>query len=442
LNLVDLIVALVLMVGLLENREPLIPIAALGLVLMRSLASRITKGIGFRRIEWVVALAVVYWIANYFWSTRDVNNLVSFEFLRRDGALLVTYPVFMLMLGWATKPRYVEAFWLTFVFVLGVVAVIAFVTTLNFPYLDFLGRLGVLGFDRTVGANMFFGWYEAHNTAGAVYALASIMALTFLQEEKAKTRRKTFLWALLLACILGLAFTFSRGAYLAFLVGAAFVIPIHKFGTVIKAGLLVAVPTVVLVLMTSSVLDRIDTITDPYYGTNAARLNIWGEAWDDFRWSPTIGIGFGRFNDEAVSFSGVKYFAWVGTRGRIVNSDSHAHNSYLHFLAEGGIIGLFLMLFIWRCAWEELSLYQRRFRQSPLPALCKISKACIVVVFVSAFTEHMLGRGSVLLVLMSLVALTLASSRAESAMMERRQTEQHEESSNARATQMAPQPVG
>ncbi len=409
---VDLIVALAWLAAILGNRNVWIPAVGMAAVNLRGLSLRIVNGLDLKRIEWAIVLFLGYWLLNYSWSTADLENLYSFDFLRRDGALLVTYPLFFMLLGWTLRPKLVRGFWTLFVTILALLAIPGLTLALYLPHPRFFEDLGLVGFDYIVGQNMFFGWYEAHNTAGGVYAIAAIFALALLQEQS-RWKRKMFLWFLFLACTTGLLLTYSRGAYLGFMAGALLILPVRKLGRVMKIALLAAVPTVALVMMTSKVLDRIDTMTDPYHNTNAYRLAVWDDAITCFELSPLVGIGFGRFNDRMVQFKGVKHLAWVGVHGEIVNNDAHAHNSYLHFLAEGGIIGLALSLYVWWCAWTELSLLARRLRKTEMYAVCGAAKACLAVVLMTAMTEHMLGRGSVILVLMGVVGMTLAAARAE-----------------------------
>jgi O-antigen ligase len=421
LSPVDIVVALVMLVAMLENRIVIIPAIAMGLVLLRGSWLRLVKGYGFKRVEWAVVAFLVYWLLNYSWSTADLHNLYSFEFLRRDGALLVTYPVFLALLGWALKPRYVRAYWIVFLTALALIAVAGIMVSLNLPHPLFFYDLDLVGYNYGVG-NMFFGWYEAHNTAGSVYMIAATFALALLQ-ERSTWKVKLFCWFLFLACTGGLLFTFSRGAYFGFVAAVLLILPIRKLGRMMKVALLLVLPTVALGMMSSEVLERIDSISDPHQVTTAYRFKLWSDAWEMFVWSPLVGIGFGRFNDLAVHFQGIKYFVWVGTQGQIENSDVHAHNSYMHFLAEGGIIGLGLALFIWWCVWKELSLWAKRLQGTNLYTLCTASKACTVGVLVAAITEHMLGRGTVILTLMTLLGMTLASARAEWARMQEEEVE-------------------
>ena len=409
---VDIIVALAWLAGILGNRNVWIPAIGMGAVILRGLSLRIVNGLDLRKLEWAIILFLGYWLLNYSWSTADLQNLYSFDFLRRDGALLVTYPLFLMLLGWRLKPRLVRGFWTLFIMVLALLVIPGVTLALYLPHPLFFEDLGLVGFDNSIGQDMFFGWYEAHNTAGGVYAIAAIFALALLQEPT-RWKQRMFRWSLFLACATGLIFTFSRGAYLAFLGAAMLILPVRKLGKLMKIALLAVVPTVALVMMTSKVMDRIDTITDPYYGTNAYRLEVWGYAIDAFELSPLVGIGFGRFNDRMLQLKGVKHLVYVAVHGDIVNNDAHAHNSYLHFLAEGGIIGLGLGLYVWWCAWAELSLWMTRLQKTQMFTLCKATRACLAALMITAMTEHMLGRGSVVLVAMGLVGMTLAAARSE-----------------------------
>jgi O-antigen ligase len=414
LKLINGIVAVFLLATLLQNRQPYLALAGIALVLLWALSLRLSKGLGFRRLEWAIVICLAYWVASYFLSVRDFHNFVSIDFLRRDGALLVSYTTFLAFLGWPLKPGPYRNFWILFVLLLALIAIPGLAYCLHVvPYPIYVERLGIVSFDPGVGGRIFIGWYEAHNTAGGVYALGSVLTLALTQEAKLTPKLRQFMWGLFLCCLGGLIFTYSRGGYLGFLSGAAYIFPLRKVGRTIRVGILIGVPVLLVGVMTSAVFNRIDSITDPYYGTNADRLRIWGEALDDFEASPIIGIGYSRFNDAMVDFKGVEGLYWIGEGGTIVNDDSHAHNSYLHFLAEGGIIGLLLTLRVWWCAWAELSFYEYKMAKTKLRGFHKATKACLLTLLVLSVTEHMLGKGSVALVAMSLIGMILATSRLE-----------------------------
>ena len=412
MKLINGLVGAAVLIALLENREPYVALAAIIMLLLWSASLRLSKALGFKRLEWAIVICLSYWIASYFWSTGDFHNFISFAFIRQDGALLVSYTAFLGFLGWGLKPLQFRRYWLLFIFLCALLAVPGLLYCLHLaPESYYLERLGIVGGD--VWGRKFTGFWQAHNTTGGVYALASVLALALLRDAPLTPKMKQLLQVLFLVCLGGLLFSYSRGSYLGFLVGAAFILPLRKVGTTLRAALLIGIPVVLLGLMTSSVFNRIDSIADPDYGTAADRFVIWGEALDDFAASPIIGIGYGRFNDDVTGWAGVKSLVWVGVRGVIQNNDAHAHNSYLHFMAEGGIIGLWLTLRIWWYAWAELSFYEEKMAKTRLRGFHKAAKACMLCILMMSVTEHMLGKGSVVMVAMSLIGMLIASSRIE-----------------------------
>lgn len=78
------------------------------------------------------------------------------------------------------------------------------------------------------------------------------------------------------------------------------------------------------------------------------RYPIWFAAFYCFKEKPLLGIGFDRFRscyrDNYLLFL-KKYPHWPH-----IKNTNHAHNFFLHFLAETGILGLLVMLIIWGLA--------------------------------------------------------------------------------------------
>jgi O-antigen ligase len=412
-DLFGALLALIMLCTLLQNRVPELAAAGIVVFALMGIVARLVGKAESGRIEWALVACLAYWLLNYSWTGAGFGNLVSYDFLRRDGALLVAYPAFFGFLAWRRDARRLQAFWIVVLVVLSVIAAGALALRLHIPHPGLLDSLEWALPDQNTGYVLLYGFFESHNTSGGVWAEAAIMALALLQDGRIRPRYRPFVWLLLLCCLTGLAFTYSRSGYLGFVTGAAIIVPLRKFSKTLRIGMLLGLPVVVLLLSSSTLMERIDSITDPYYGTNASRLQMWQDALEDIAWSPIVGIGFGRYNDPPVEFKGVKNLVWIEVEGIIKNEDSHAHNSYLHFLAEGGVIGLFVTLYIWWCAWTELSFFESKFSKSDFYWLCRAAKGSMAVVFVSALTEHMLGKGSVALVSMALIGMTVAASRRE-----------------------------
>lgn len=412
--MIDILFLLILCLVLIQNAIPLLAAGSLIVCMGRGAVGWLASKRKFPLLEIAIVLCIGYWLANYEWSTHSLNNLVSFQFLRRDGALLVTYPAFFFFLHWRLRRAYFRAFWFSFLTTLSLMAACAVLIIRNFPYAQGLNVLQIVGMEvETAGSRLFYGWYEAHDTAGGIYTMSCMILLSLLIEGRLGRKSRTLVWVMLFSCLAGLALTYSRSGYLGFMAGALVLLPIRQLRRSFKIGLVLAVPLIAVLLSNSSFLNRIDTITDPNWGTNATRFELWRDAWYDFSQSPIIGIGFGRYNDLRRQFEGVPGFIYVCNAGEIVNSNSTAHDSYLHFLAEGGIVGLFLTMFVWWSAWKELSFFERRLPRSHLHPFHRAGKGALSAMLVYCIFDHVLGSGSNVLFLMTLIGLTLAASRAE-----------------------------
>ncbi len=418
--MIDIFFLGALLIVLIQNVLPLLAAGGLAVCMARGFAGWLVQSRKFRRLEIAILLCVGYWLLNYELSTRSFDNLISYQFLRRDGALLVTYPAFFCLLHWRMSRRYFRAFWFSFLTLLSFIAGCAALVLGNFPYADRFEVLHIVGQKAEfMSSTLFYGWYLAHDTTGGVYTVACLVLLAHLVEIKGSRKFRVYLWAMMCCCLGGLALTYSRSGYVALMAGALVVLPIRQWRKTFKIGAALAIPLVLVLLWNSSVLDRIDTITDPNWGTNATRFILWRDAWYDFSVSPLIGIGFGRYNDLRRDFKGVPGLVYVATAGDIENNDSTAHNSYLHFLAEGGVLGLLVTMFVWWSAWSEVSYLERRLSRSFIRPFHRAAKGSLAAMLVYSNFDHSLGSGSNVLLLMSLVGLTLAISRVELAEIKR-----------------------
>jgi len=138
---------------------------------------------------------------------------------------------------------------------------------------------------------------------------------------------------------------------------------------------------------------------------------LWPRALAYFRQSPLVGLGFGSFDDQIHTVT--SYFGIFGVPSgmTIVHSDSHAHNSYLNFLAELGVVGLTLMLsFYWRLIrWSQegaAAAMNDEKRNFVAFRFIELSSVCLLTM---AATEHRLVSPSNVLILSLVVSLVLAS---------------------------------
>lgn len=231
------------------------------------------------------------------------------------------------------------------------------------------GLLGIYQFLRQIGPPGFvlLGRYmRAHGTfaqpnpyGGYLGMLLPLALATLVVRWRTRTTgtasltvrwSERFLWLLALGALAamaaGLVMSWSRGALLGALAGIALVVLALARRT---WPLLLALALLALLLaplwqplVPGDYLSRLDDTT-AYLGQDLdlveiddanfaviERLAHWQAAWRMFSRSPWIGVGIGQY---AAVYSTVALARWQDPLG-------HAHNYYLHMLAESGILGL------------------------------------------------------------------------------------------------------
>lgn len=414
------LIVVAFLLSLTTNLLPLLNAATiLSLFPLRLLWSRrtpISRGVEPTNAMRFLAAAYLFWSLSYLLTSAPVSNFFSYHFLRFDGALLVGYlPLFLLGdvgMGRATVRR---SIWLY----LGTLAAVALLGLAEFAA-DFVGtgykahpaglNLDVLyhtEYSSTFTTDIFHGLYRAHNATGSVYAMAALVALAYVLRAKPF---RVFSWSSMVfaSTLIGLILSQSRSGYVAFT--AAFAIVFLRtrknLRKLFRLGVFVLVPLAAFLLSYSAISRRFEWIAnfqDPHV---LGRFALFQAAAHDFFNSPLVGIGFGRYNDLWKSYSGIRHIVFIATGGQVVNSDLGAHNGYLQFLAEGGLVGLFLMLGVWvatyRWAW---GLRQRFGDASETGILATAVQGCIVAVFFFSLTEQAMFMASTPLTVFALVGL-------------------------------------
>ncbi|MBC7236988.1 MAG: O-antigen ligase family protein [Chloroflexi bacterium] len=181
-------------------------------------------------------------------------------------------------------------------------------------------------------------------------------------------------WALALASAIamlaGLLMSWSRGALVGLMAGAGLVgLALARWSRWAVGGamliLLMLVPLLLAVVPAVALARFTDVLA--YMGQDLSKIEVtdenfavleraahWQAAWRMFALQPWIGVGTGQY---AVVYPQVALPRWQDPLG-------HAHNIYLHTLAEGGLIGLGAYLLVaivglrstWRAADRGTSL--------------------------------------------------------------------------------------
>ncbi len=321
-------------------------------------------------------------------------SLMEYDFYRRDGNVFVTffplliYPLIAIRL----RVKRVLFFFLIWVTVINLIFITVFLLT--------------KGYAR--GDGTFHFLFYAHNAAGGFLAMLTAFAIGYYLHNKSK---------LTLSCVIingfGLYITNSRGSIIGFIIAVMMVIVLKRRFT--KCILLLAVGSLILLLsysyplwtslgyplsymdiesMDSAFLTRSFTIID-------RAVFLWPRAVYLWLYSPIIGTGFGSYDDIPYHLSGIPHLVGFNIPLNVNYSSAHAHHTFLHVLAETGILGLGLVVTL-------LYSIKRRIVIVKDPALQSALLLAFWTVIWSSFTEHRLFTPAQMLPFTLLLGLTIA----------------------------------
>jgi len=262
--------------------------------------------------------------------------------------------------------------------------------------------LGGYQFMRQVGPEAFvlrgrfmraYGSFSQPNPFGGYLGMVAPLSLSFglwatgrmvntgergYERSSPPPIRRLFVALLLLATtgaiVGGILMSWSRGAWLGVAAAVAIVFASRSARPVpwiVGLVLLVALLAVVgQGLLPDALLDRLAGLDDyVQYATQVditrvevtdanfavlERVAHWKAAWSMFSERPWLGVGIGNYEAAYPAHAVPRWSAALG----------HAHNIYLHYLAETGLIGLiaYLILFVasitlaWRVRWESVGI--------------------------------------------------------------------------------------
>lgn len=358
----------------------------------------------------ILLIIFTYLVLSYFVTGQGIRNFFSYSFLRNDGNFFFCYILFFVFslasLDYEKLAKYFFSFTFFIFTVFSTVGIVEY----------FLGGKLFLVRIEPNGGKMFFALNSAHNATGSIYAIVCISLMVFFLKSK-KIKTKFFYLALLLINIVALFLTKSRSGYLGFAAAIVFVIWFHfksikKF--FITIGILIAAALPILFLTDS--IKRLLQVRAAESFTTVVRLFIWEKAWYLFSQSPMFGIGFGRFNDifnidkglfDLGRLKGIPGVVELYMKSNFYYDAAHAHNSYLQFLTETGIIGFILLMVFWILAMIKiLNMYQRSSDDFSNKVLLS-AFGSIVALFVLAFFENYMSATTVMIPVSMLTSIAI-----------------------------------
>jgi len=158
----------------------------------------------------------------------------------------------------------------------------------------------------------------------------------YLYKQLAQKKYLVFFAVMLLAVLL----SFSRSAYLAIIIGFMFLLFNSISQSLFKKKILLMYITFIsllfLVIIPNPLTLRLQSSFNLQEGSNSGRIEMWETAWTLIKENPYWGVGLGGFAETLNSALGIR-------------NPIYAHNLFLDFGAETGIVNAFILLMLLLC---------------------------------------------------------------------------------------------
>jgi O-antigen ligase len=392
---------------LLVNKYQYFAIVSVLIVLLLGVIFLLLKGtITYHHQDILAILAIIYlyFLLSYFISNQPISGFLAYRYLRYDGSFFFCYlPFFALAVPYFNYEK-VSKIYVNFIFIVfslfSIWGIIGLVTK-NYP--------PIFLYASSEGAT-FIALNRAHNATGSVYAVVSIFALVFLLYSSKKL--KIIYGAVFALSLFGLIISKSRGGLIAFAAVALMVIWFYyeSFLKFIITSVALAVLSLPIIYLTGY-HERLLALFDATEWGVKTRVALWGRAWDYFNSSPIFGVGFARYNDVPVlrghRLIGLENIAAFFMGHNFDYSAGHAHNSYLNFLSETGIIGLGLLILFWLLCFLKIKKGYHSTTNLFTKKMFLSTLGSIATLFVLAVTENYFSATTIMVFMSMVVSLSI-----------------------------------
>lgn len=316
----------------------------------------------FTKVEFSLMLFGLYFAIST--VIFDSTAFIYFDYYRYDGNFWISY--FPLFAFSTCKPFITEKTikkFINFSFFFNLVLLIIWLVTKNCNISE----------DCSFG-----GLFEARNAIGGFLSILSTISL-IIYFSSTKNKITNFVKLVFFTTLMLL--TYSRGSFFGFLVASFLYFINKKYNKLCFWYLFWICFLVTLSIAFYSYFYYRFAFDISDLGTKEANVfirmfSLWPKAISMFLKSPLFGFGVGSFNDFETSHN---------LKSAQEFSSSHAHHSFLHFLAELGVIGSLLYLIF---VYHLVKIYKNL--QNAYPLISNIGFFSFVCVVFAGFTEHRL----------------------------------------------------
>jgi O-antigen ligase len=241
------------------------------------------------------------------------------------------------------------------------------------------------------------GFFSIYMTLAGVLTLVLLLGLPLVINARRMTRWLLLPW---LIALVGLAATYTRGAWLGFAAGMGTLLPMTRRGRwLLVVGL--AIVGLVVFAGSETLRQRLLTMADPDDPTLRERIFMWRSGLTMWKEHPWLGIGPGGVKRE---------YARYALPEALKKRTGHVHNTPLQILVERGVLGLAAWLAIWAAFYAQAVRLLRRLPSGAQleRALVVGSLAAVTGFLIGGLSEYNFGDSEVVLVAWAIMALPYA----------------------------------
>jgi len=242
------------------------------------------------------------------------------------------------------------------------------------------------------------GFFSIYMTLAGVLSLVLLANLPRLLPGARLPRWPTLPW---LVSLVGLLATYTRGAWMGFVVGVLALIPATRKGRWLLLGGLIVLGLTTLA-GPQHLRQRFLTMGDPDDPTVKERVYMWRSGLTMWRQHPVLGVGPGGVKREYASYA---------LPEAVKKRTGHVHNTPLQILVERGVLGLAAWVWIWAAFYARGIRLLRRLPSEARQerALVAGSLAAITGFLIAGLSEYTFGDSEVVMVAWALMALPWAA---------------------------------
>lgn len=376
-------------IGLFLPTEPIL----FGLMLLVIFKELKTPIIGKEFWQHPITLSIGFYIIWVFLtSITSSHPIVSFKYL----LMKLWYLIPLLMIGFTVfgkKSNIIKFLWF---YTIGMTIVITYTLIHHAGY----------SFREKEGHWVMSPFFKDHTIYGASVAMSILFIIGLILYKKHSIQAQFLLALMFIITLIGLYFSYTRGAWLSVVFAFAVWIFIKykvKFKYLLTIGLVLL--TIILFSWTKIEMElarnkheHTTTNFDERLrsaanissdASNLERLNRWGAAWNMFKERPVFGYGPGTYAFEYAPHQDPEKLTVISTN---FGNQGNAHSEYLGPLAEMGLFGMLsVLIFVSVFFYSGITLLINIKKYTPEDKQLYILLLCIILAMSTYFFHGLLN---------------------------------------------------